>query len=94
MLVAFKPQGGFGWYAAWNLIGWWGVLTVMPETKSRSLEELDAVFSVPTHEQAAHGLKQIPWFIQRYIFRRNVEMEPLIDFERARDGADAENVIA
>lgn len=27
MLVAFKPQGGFAWYAVWNLIGWWGVLT-------------------------------------------------------------------
>ena len=94
MLVAFKPQGGFGWYAAWNLIGWWGVLTVMPETKSRSLEELDAVFSVPTHKQAAHGLKQIPWFIQRYLFRRNVEMEPLIDFDKARESVDVENVVA
>lgn len=29
MLVAFTPQGGFGWYAAWNIIGWWGVLTGM-----------------------------------------------------------------
>lgn len=27
MIVAFTPQGGFSWYAAWNLIGWWGVLT-------------------------------------------------------------------
>ena len=27
MLVAFTPQGGFAWYAVWNLIGWWGVLT-------------------------------------------------------------------
>ena len=29
ILVAFKPQGGFAWYAAWNIIGWWGVLTGM-----------------------------------------------------------------
>lgn len=27
LLVAFKPQGAFAWYAVWNLIGWWGVLT-------------------------------------------------------------------
>ena len=94
MLVAFKPQGGFAWYAAWNIIGWWGVLTVMPETKSRSLEELDAVFSVPTHKQAAHGLKQIPWFIQRYILRRKVAMEPLIDFEKARQGEQADDIVA
>lgn len=69
-------------------------LPVMPETKSRSLEELDAVFSVPTHKQAAHGLKQIPWFIQRYIFRRKVEMEPLIDFDKARQDDNAESVVA
>lgn len=31
LLVAFTPQGGFGWYAAWNIIGWWGVLTGMCE---------------------------------------------------------------
>lgn len=24
MLSAFKPQGAFGWYAAWNFIGWFG----------------------------------------------------------------------
>ena len=62
----------------------------MPETKARSLEELDAVFSVSTHEQVAHGLKQIPWFIQRYLFRRDVHLEPLIDFEKAKknEGVD------
>ena len=91
LLVAFKPQGAFGWYAGWNIIGWFGVLTLMPETKARSLEELDAVFSVPTHRQVAHGLKQVPWFIQRYIFRRDVHLPPLIDFEAAeRDGTAAE----
>lgn len=28
--AAFKPQGAFGWYAAWNLVGWWLVLLFMP----------------------------------------------------------------
>lgn len=27
---AFKPQGAFGWYAAWNMIGWVLVLLFMP----------------------------------------------------------------
>ncbi len=66
----------------------------MPETKARSLEELDAVFSVPTHKQASHGLRQIPWFIQRYILRRNVEMEPLIDFEKARGASVVDDIVA
>jgi len=30
LLAAFKPQGAFGWYAAWNIIGWWLVLLFMP----------------------------------------------------------------
>jgi sugar porter (SP) family MFS transporter len=30
LLAAFKPQGAFGWYAAWNIIGWWLVLLFLP----------------------------------------------------------------
>ncbi|KAF2154313.1 MFS sugar transporter [Myriangium duriaei CBS 260.36] len=80
---AFKPQGAFGWYAAWNAIGWWLVLLFLPETKARSLEELDAVFSVPTHKQMSHGLKEIPYFFNKFVFRRDVHLEPLIDFDAA-----------
>lgn len=32
---AFKPQGAFGWYAAWCLIGWVLVLLFVPETKCK-----------------------------------------------------------
>ncbi|KAK3713947.1 hypothetical protein LTR37_008197 [Vermiconidia calcicola] len=92
ILVAFKPQGAFGWYAAWNVVGWWGVLTLLPETKERSLEELDAVFSVSTHRQVAHGLKQIPWFIQRYLFRRDVHLPPLLDFDKANEDETVDNI--
>jgi MFS family permease len=27
---AFRPQGAFGFYAAWNVVGWWGVLLFLP----------------------------------------------------------------
>lgn len=33
LLRAFKPQGAFGWYAAWCVIGWFLVLLFVPETK-------------------------------------------------------------
>ena len=33
LVSAFKPQGAFGWYAAWCIILWILVLLFMPETK-------------------------------------------------------------
>jgi hypothetical protein len=101
--AAFKPQGAFGWYAAWNMIGWVLVLLFMPvrihaflsfdpdepyanttvqETKGKTLEELDQVFSVPTHVHAAYGLRQVPYFFKRYIFRRHVRPERLYEREQ------------
>jgi MFS family permease len=77
-----KPQGAFGFYAAWNVVGWWGVLLFLPETKGKTLEELDQVFSVPTRVHAAYGLRQIPYFFRRYVLRRKVAPEDL--FERQR----------
>jgi MFS family permease len=47
LLHAFKPQGAFGWYAGWNIIGFVLILLFLPETKGKTLEELDQVFSVP-----------------------------------------------
>ncbi|GAB7352861.1 hypothetical protein MBLNU459_g3463t1 [Dothideomycetes sp. NU459] len=91
---AFTSQGAFGWYAAWNLIGWVGVLLFLPETKSRSLEELDAVFSVSTRAQMKHGLQEVPFFFNKYILRRDVKLAPLIDFEAAhRNDADLDQVL-
>jgi hypothetical protein len=41
LLGAFKPQGAFGWYAGWNIVGFFAILLFVPETKALSLEELD-----------------------------------------------------
>ncbi|CAK7267443.1 hypothetical protein SEPCBS119000_002555 [Sporothrix epigloea] len=68
LLLAFKPQGAFGWYAAWNIIGFIAVLLLMPETKAKTLEELDAVFAVPLRRRAAFGVAQFRYFFHRYVF--------------------------
>ncbi|KAF4265820.1 hypothetical protein KXV68_003707 [Aspergillus fumigatus] len=78
---SFKDQGAFCWYAAWNLIGFVLVLLFMPETKGKTLEELDQVFSVPTRFHAAYGLRQIPYFFKRYILRQQVKPEILYERE-------------
>ena len=53
-----------------------------PETKQRTLEELDYVFAVPTGRHAAYqGRQTLPYFIQRYIFwNKKAELKPLYDF--------------
>ncbi|KAF8606306.1 hypothetical protein BDV93DRAFT_489755 [Ceratobasidium sp. AG-I] len=76
LLGAFKPQGAFGWYAAWNVIGWFLILLFVPETKALSLEELDQVFSVPTRTHAAYQLREIPIWFKRHILRQDVERQP------------------
>ncbi|BDD59268.1 hypothetical protein MAP00_004488 [Monascus purpureus] len=85
---AFKPQGGLGWYAAWNVVGWWLVLLFMPETKGKTLEELDQVFSVPSWFHAQYGLRQIPYFVRRYILWQDVEPEILYEREEVWPGAN------
>ncbi|GAA5943845.1 hypothetical protein JCM1841_004365 [Sporobolomyces salmonicolor] len=72
LLGAFKPQGAFGWYAGWNVIGTVLVWLFMPETRQLSLEELDQVFSVPTKKHAAYHIRQLPYNVRKYILRQNV----------------------
>ncbi|KAJ5095032.1 Major facilitator superfamily domain general substrate transporter [Penicillium argentinense] len=78
---AFTPQGAFAWYAGWCIVGWWLVLLFMPETKNKTLEELDQVFSVPTRFHAKYGLRQIPYFVKRYALRKDVRPEILYERE-------------
>jgi hypothetical protein len=43
----------------------------MPETKQRTLEELDYVFGVPTRTHMNYQLKQaLPWGFKTYILRK------------------------
>ncbi|OSX66254.1 hypothetical protein POSPLADRAFT_1064660 [Postia placenta MAD-698-R-SB12] len=86
LLGAFKPQGAFGWYAAWNVFGFVAILLFVPETKALSLEELDQVFSVPTHVHAAYQLKALPHNIKKYFLRMDVgDLPPLYQHEGAVD---------
>ncbi|KAJ5174750.1 uncharacterized protein N7482_000627 [Penicillium canariense] len=78
LLSAFKPQGAFGWYAAWCIIGWFLVLLFVPETKALTLEELDQVFSVSTRKHASYQMKNAIWHFRVWVLRR--KLEPLPSF--------------
>ncbi|KAJ4318036.1 hypothetical protein N0V94_004637 [Neodidymelliopsis sp. IMI 364377] len=77
MLQQFTPVGSFGFYAGLNLVALAWIFMFIPETKQRSLEELDYVFAVPTTVQARFQLSQtLPWWIGKYMLRRKDTVEP------------------
>lgn len=77
LLVAFKPQGAFGYYAAWCLVGWVAVFLILPETKSLTLEELDSVFSVPHKKHVKYQLSVLKYHINRMLGNHPESIPPL-----------------
>ncbi|KAJ5619038.1 Major facilitator superfamily domain general substrate transporter [Penicillium lagena] len=62
-------MGAFGFYACLNFIALNLIFRFMPETKWRSLEEIDYVFGVPIRTHAKPQLtKVLPWWVNWYIF--------------------------
>lgn len=84
LVTAFKPQGAFGWYAAWCLILWVLILLFVPETKALTLEELDQVFSVPTWKHASYQLRNALWHFKVWVLRQR--LDPLPPFYRHEAG--------
>ncbi|KAI1418104.1 hypothetical protein F5Y13DRAFT_150557 [Hypoxylon sp. FL1857] len=72
LTLAWTNQGAFSWYAAWNIVGFFLVLFFVPETKEKTLEELDAVFNVPLRKFMRYGLAQYFYFWSHYILRRDI----------------------
>ncbi|OJJ48879.1 hypothetical protein ASPZODRAFT_149862 [Penicilliopsis zonata CBS 506.65] len=71
ILSSFKAQGAFGFYAGLNLVAFALIFFFLPETKQRSLEELDYVFGVPTRTHAKYQLTKVaPWWFRRYVLMR------------------------
>ncbi|UQC91257.1 uncharacterized protein CLUP02_16791 [Colletotrichum lupini] len=71
MLIAMTSTGVFCFYAGLNLVALALIFLFVPETKQKSLEELDYVFGVPERTHAAYQVKTVlPWWIKRWIFRK------------------------
>uniref|UniRef100_A0A8H8CPB0 Major facilitator superfamily (MFS) profile domain-containing protein n=1 Tax=Psilocybe cubensis TaxID=181762 RepID=A0A8H8CPB0_PSICU len=83
MLGAFGSVGAFGFYAGMNVVAFLMIFFLVPETKQRTLEELDSVFAVPTKKHINYQATTfLPYFIKRWIFLRKDEaLKPLYDFD-------------
>ncbi|RAL58759.1 hypothetical protein DID88_009174 [Monilinia fructigena] len=84
---SFSPTGAFGFYAGLNVLAFIMIFFFVPETKQRTLEELDYIFAIPTRTFINYQVtKAFPYFVQRYIFmRKNAVLEPLYHFDQTAD---------
>ncbi|KAI1382758.1 uncharacterized protein F4822DRAFT_440836 [Hypoxylon trugodes] len=87
ILAATGVLGAFCLYAGFNVAAFIMIFLWMPETKQRTLEELDYVFAVPTSVFIKYNsTKAVPWWFKRYIlWRRDATLEPLYHFDRVND---------
>lgn len=83
LLSVFTPTGAFGFYAGLNLVAFVMIFLFMPETKQRTLEELDYIFAVPLGKFIKYQTGTwLPWWWQHYILRnKNAKLQPLYKFE-------------
>lgn len=73
MLIAMTATGVFCFYAGLNLVALALIFLFMPETKQKSLEELDYVFAVPTHTHVKYQCSTVlPWWTKKWILRKKV----------------------
>lgn len=71
MLIALTATGSFGFYAGLNLVALALIFLFVPETKQKSLEELDYVFGVPTRTHAGYQLKTVlPWWFKKWVLQK------------------------
>ena len=82
-LRAFGVSGAFGFYAGMNAIAFFMIFLRLPETKQRTLEELDYVFGVTTRAHMRYQLtKALPWWVKRYVMqKKDTTCEELYKFE-------------
>ncbi|KAJ6506742.1 hypothetical protein C8R45DRAFT_970404 [Mycena sanguinolenta] len=83
ILAVFTAVGAFGFYAGLNIVAVIMIFFLLPETKQRTLEELDQVFAVPTTKHISYQWGTfLPFWIKKWIFfQRDAYLEPLYNFE-------------
>ncbi len=90
MILAFTIQGTFGFYAAMNVLACIMIFLWLPETKQRTLEELDYVFAVPTRTHMKYQLGTVlPWWTKRYVFMRKGLPSPQLYHFETQESYDA-----
>ncbi|TDZ20166.1 Sugar transport protein 14 [Colletotrichum orbiculare MAFF 240422] len=84
LLKSLGPTACFSLFAFTNFMSFWLIFFFLPETKQRTLEELDDVFAVPTRRHASYQIKEVlPWWFRRYVLRQKGKKCPsLYEWEK------------
>ncbi|KAK3314786.1 hypothetical protein B0H66DRAFT_535676 [Apodospora peruviana] len=92
ILASLHVIGAFCLYAGFNVVAFVMIFFWVPETKQRTLEELDYVFAVPTDVFMKYQLtKALPYFVKRYLlWQKSATLEPLYELDLAGTGSDSE----
>ncbi|CAF3512962.1 unnamed protein product [Fusarium graminearum] len=91
ILARLHAIGAFAMYAGFNIIALVMIFLFLPETKQRTLEELDYIFAVPTRVFMRYQVtKVLPWWIRRWIlFQREARLDPLYQFDTVGEPEDS-----
>jgi sugar porter (SP) family MFS transporter len=86
-LRAFGSVGAFGFYAAMNAIAFVMIFLWLPETKQKSLEELDHVFAVPTRTHMKYQVGTVApyWFKTQVLRQKGLTSPQLYTFDNQLD---------
>ncbi|KAI7776156.1 hypothetical protein LA080_005778 [Diaporthe eres] len=92
LLAKTGTVGAFGFYAGLNAVAFVMIFFWVPETKQKTLEELDYVFAVPTSKFAKYQLTEAgPWWVKRYVlFQKNATLKPLYQEEHRHQAEESE----
>lgn len=88
ILSTMGDVGAFGFYAGLNVAAFVMIFFFVPETKQRTLEELDYIFAVPSRKFMSYQVnKALPWWFNRWVlFRKGAKLEPLYQFDQTISG--------
>ena len=66
-----------------NLLAFIMIFFWVPETKQRTLEELDYVFAVPVRKFVGYQLTvALPWWVKRWVFfQKSATLRPLYQMD-------------
>jgi len=86
LLSFLGSQGAFTLYAALNVVAFVLVFLFVPETRLKTLDELDLVFAVSTRRFVRYQvLEYAPWWVKRYVLRQGTaDLSPLEAAEEYR----------